>query len=177
MSDLAGEHFSYIQAGAKSCAKGLPHFVDRDDIVGAVIVRMVKDSRRYDPDRSGYKNFVTTRMHGAVLDAVMEFRGTANRAGERRVIARYVPIKDRHLGHASFDTTMAADFVARALAEIPERWRSVLLLRFSEGRSGNEIGALLGVSRNRVEQILWLARRRLRAILKARGVTRVSDVI
>ena len=68
--DLVAEHFSYIRTGVKLRAKGLPWQVDRDDIVGCVYVRIVKDATRYDRALGTFKTWLRGRMAGAVGDAL-----------------------------------------------------------------------------------------------------------
>jgi RNA polymerase sigma factor (sigma-70 family) len=63
------------------------------------------------------------------------------------------------------------------MAELPERWRDCLMMRFQEDCSMNEIAAAFGVSEGRASQILERALREMKATLRKRGVRKVGDVI
>jgi RNA polymerase sigma factor (sigma-70 family) len=171
--DLVAEHFSYIRTGVKLRAKGLPWQVDRDDIVGCVYVRIVKDVSRYDRALGTFKTWLRGRMAGAVGDALR-----ALTVGTRTypVIERQLKRPDLLIDEAKAPNS-AAHLIAETMAELPERWRDCLMMRFQEDCSMNEIASAFGVSEGRASQILERALREMKAILRKRGVRKVGDVI
>ncbi len=64
--------------------------------------------------------------------------------------------------------------VARIFSELGERDRALLWLAYVEGESHEEMAASLGVGRRSIKVLLFRARRRLRELLVARGVTVTS---
>jgi RNA polymerase sigma-70 factor (ECF subfamily) len=69
-------------------------------------------------------------------------------------------------------TVVERDAVWSVLAELPPRWRAVLLLQTTGGFEVGEIAALLGLSEANVRKLLFRAKERFRALhaqLSARG--------
>jgi RNA polymerase sigma-70 factor (ECF subfamily) len=64
------------------------------------------------------------------------------------------------------------DDVARTFATLPARDRALLWLAYVEGESHEEIAAALGVGKRSIKVMLFRARRRLRDLLHARGLSR-----
>jgi RNA polymerase sigma factor (sigma-70 family) len=63
------------------------------------------------------------------------------------------------------------DAVWRVLAELPPRWRAVLLLQTTAGFGVRDIGRLLHLSDSNVRKILFRAKERFRAIYARQGAT------
>ena len=64
------------------------------------------------------------------------------------------------------------DDVARTFAALAARDRALLWLAYVEGESHEEIAASLGVGKRSVKVLLFRAKRRLRELLDARGLSR-----
>jgi RNA polymerase sigma-70 factor (ECF subfamily) len=64
------------------------------------------------------------------------------------------------------------DDVARIFADLKARERALLWLAYVQGESHAEIAAALGVGTRSVKVMLFRAKRRLRDLLKARGLSR-----
>ena len=171
--ELMAQHFSYIRIGVHLRAKALPWQMDRDDIVGCVLVRIAGEVPRYDPRVGTFKTWLEGRMGGAVTDAK---RMLAPGTRAYPVIVRQLRRPDRCVDPRK-ESDGAARLIGDTLAEIPERWRDALLMRFRDGHDVSEIAKALGVSDGRVSQILKAALTRMRAILAARRVLKVGDVI
>jgi RNA polymerase sigma-70 factor (ECF subfamily) len=104
------------------------------------------------------------------------YRAARNRAfnvGRRRAIetrweAQQVQSHDRPTAPAADALTGYNDTVAaiqRAVDRLPDRWRQVYLLSRQEGLRASEIAEVLGMSPKAVDQQLWRALTRLRAML------------
>lgn len=61
--------------------------------------------------------------------------------------------------------------VARTFAELTPRERALLWLAYVEGETHEKMAASLGVGRRSIKVLLFRARRRLRDLLKTRGLT------
>jgi RNA polymerase sigma-70 factor, ECF subfamily len=91
-------------------------------------------------------------------------RPDAGRAGGERDFAERTP------GHGPTpeDLVLARErrqALARALARLPERQRSVFMLSHYEGCTSREVGALTGLNESTVRVHLFRAIRKLRALL------------
>ncbi len=64
------------------------------------------------------------------------------------------------------------DDVAQTFAALAARDRALLWLAYVEGESHEEIAASLGVGKRSVKVLLFRAKRRLRELLHARGLSR-----
>jgi RNA polymerase sigma-70 factor (ECF subfamily) len=73
-------------------------------------------------------------------------------------------------GLASGSSADANKDVARTFAELTSRERALLWLAYVEGESHEEIAASLGLGRGSIKVLLFRARRRLRDLLKAKGL-------
>jgi RNA polymerase sigma-70 factor (ECF subfamily) len=74
------------------------------------------------------------------------------------------------LGQEDFVASIAErDCVLRVLAELPPRWRAVLLLQTTGGFGARDIGVLLHLEEGNVRKILFRAKERFRAIYTAQG--------
>ncbi len=67
--------------------------------------------------------------------------------------------------------------LAALLARLPERQRSVFMLSHYEGCTSREVSALTGLNESTVRVHLFRAIRRLRSLLAAEGVERVSAAV
>lgn len=63
----------------------------------------------------------------------------------------------------ALDRVQAAQLAGRALAAVPERWRSIVWAHFVEGELLKDIGRRLGVGESRVCQIVGAARKLMKA--------------
>lgn len=70
-----------------------------------------------------------------------------------------------------------AQVLRAALAELPDRQRSVLALSYFEGYSAAQTAEIMGVSVVAVEALLVRGRRGVRAALARRGLFKVGDVL
>lgn len=60
--------------------------------------------------------------------------------------------------------------MARTFEELSQRERALLWLAYVEGESHEEIATSLGLRRRSIKVLLFRARRRLRDLLKAKGL-------
>ncbi len=67
--ELIHQHIDLVRYEVDRLAVGLPREVDRDDLVSAGIVGLIKAVDRYDPARgASFPTYATTVMRGAILD-------------------------------------------------------------------------------------------------------------
>ena len=82
---------------------------------------------------------------------------------------RYVFIEDMEQISGIEVTLSVENSLADSMSKLPGYYREVLLLRYYEGYSPNEIAKSLGLSKSNVEKILWRAKRALRKELELGG--------
>jgi RNA polymerase sigma-70 factor (ECF subfamily) len=73
-------------------------------------------------------------------------------------------------GRSAGSSALPDDDVARTFGELSSRERALLWLAYVEGESHEEIAASLGLGRRSIKVLLFRARRRLRDLLKAKGL-------
>ena len=62
------------------------------------------------------------------------------------------------------------DGISNAFANLPARYREVLLLHYDNGYSTKEIAKMFGMKRSTVQKLLWRAKNTLQEILDKEGV-------
>lgn len=62
------------------------------------------------------------------------------------------------------------DGISNAFANLPARYREVLLLHYDNGYSTKEIAKMFGMKRSTVQKLLWRAKNALQEILDKEGV-------
>jgi RNA polymerase sigma-70 factor (ECF subfamily) len=105
------------------------------------------------------------------------YRITSNRAlkvVEKRRPQEELDVNAHHADSnpaAKYDTTEAGDFLNRALADLGENYRLVVILKHVLGFSYREIGEILNLPEKTVKSRLFTARRQLRTTLLEKGFT------
>ena len=129
---------------------------DADDIVQQAFLGLLRAD--LPADRERWRRYLYRIASNLVVDRWRRQR--RERAGEMA--------EEPTFSGGRFETD--AD-VARIFSELAERDRALLWLAYVEGESHEEIASSLGVGRRSVKVMLFRARRRLRELLVARGVT------
>lgn len=189
--ELVGDHFQYIRTAVLSRCKSRNN---RDEIVGIVVLHMISETERFDPRLGSFKNFLTSRIGGRVIDAIRSLGayGNKKRHGWRFPLpgAQFEKDPKARTPEAQRAESELMDLVTvynapvgpgvvigKTLAELPERWRRVLEMQFSDGATQDEIAKELGINQSRVSQITRQALAEMRRLLEARGVRKVADVL
>jgi len=85
---LIREHAGLVKYEVDRVAAGLPDQVDRDDLLSAGMIGLIKAVDRYDPNRgASFATYATTLMRGAILDELrrMDWAPRGLRARYRRL--------------------------------------------------------------------------------------------
>ena len=130
---------------------------DADDIVQDAFCRLLRGGP--DTDAEQQRRYV--------------FRIASNLAVDRwRRLERAAEAARRHVPPPHASDGPGDEDVARTFARLVPRERALLWLAYVEGQSHNEIARAVGVARDSVKVLLFRARKRLRDLLEAEGVTR-----
>jgi RNA polymerase sigma-70 factor (ECF subfamily) len=146
---------------------------DARDAVQSAFIRAFQSLSRFRAESR-----VSTWLHRILVnEALMRLRARPTDQQEESIedlLPTFVP--DGHQTHDTVDWSTAADvsleraetaaLVRRSIDQLPELYRTVLLLRDIEEMSNPEIAAILGVSTNVVKVRLHRARQALRALLE-----------
>jgi RNA polymerase sigma-70 factor (ECF subfamily) len=134
-----------------------------DDLLQETYYRFLRADRAFDSDahRRHYLFRIATNL-----------ARDRHRAGGAAV---HVPISDDQGGHALVDghdlvsDTQRRTDLARAMSQISTRDRQLLWLAYAQGSSHEEISEMLGLRKGSIKILLFRARRRLAAALRALG--------
>lgn len=132
---------------------------DAEDVVQETLLRFWREANRYDPARAR----LTTWLHRCAYNACIDL---LRRRG------RHTPDDADTESPSPEILALAADrgrTVQAALAALPERQRTALLLYHYQRLPQSEAAAVMDLSLHGLESLLARARRRLRADLAARG--------
>jgi RNA polymerase sigma-70 factor (ECF subfamily) len=132
---------------------------DADDLLQETWIRVTRSARRFDPTRR-----FRTWLYGIATNLGRDLfrrRGTRQRA--------LLDANSRPHTPAQPDTAIAERGELREhIAQLPDRSREVVVLRYFEGMNEAEMAAILGIARGTVKSRLHTA---LRSLRKDYGVT------
>jgi RNA polymerase sigma-70 factor (ECF subfamily) len=146
-----------------------PSLTDRDDIVQEAYLRVLKAYAA--GTVRGAKAYLFTTARNAALDLL--------RRRKVRAEDTVTPFTDLHVlddQRTAADETLnrqELEILVQAVRALPERCRQVVMLRWFEGLSGNEIAARLGVSINTVKAQLNKGMRRCTGYFAERGLLKL----
>jgi RNA polymerase sigma factor (sigma-70 family) len=146
---------------------------DAEDLTQETFERALRAWGRYDPARAGIPTWLMAIARNLLVDHLRADRQSRERPVEEVVDDARVAAPDRH------DLGLEPE-LERALAELSDRERELIALRFGGDLSGPEIAELTGLTLANVQQILSRSLRRMRATLDgshpaATGAARSSD--
>jgi RNA polymerase sigma-70 factor (ECF subfamily) len=130
---------------------------DADDIVQDAFCRLLRGGP--DADEEQRRRYLFRIASNLVVDRWRRHERAAD------AWRRHVPPPP------AFDASGHED-VARTFARLAPRERALLWLAYVEGQSHNEIAEAVRLARDSVKVLLFRARKRLRALLEAEGITR-----
>jgi len=133
---------------------------DAEDVVQETLLRFWREAGRFDGSRAR----LSTWLHRCTYNACVD---------QLRRRGRHTPPDADTEAPSPEELTLASDrgrTVQRALAALPERQRTALLLCHYQRLPQAEAAAVMDLSLNALESLLSRARRRLRGDLQARGL-------
>lgn len=148
---LAGRHVGWA---LRLAGRLIGNHADAEDVVQEAMLRVWTSAPRWRPEAR-----FETWFYRVVVNLVLDGR---RRKPLRPLSEAGDPVDPRPDPQEALAQGQAADLVAAAIAELPERQRVAVVLSYYEGASNAEVAALLGVSVGAVEGLLVRARRTLR---------------
>jgi RNA polymerase sigma-70 factor (ECF subfamily) len=129
------------------------HEMDAEDVVQTVFERLWK--RHDDVEAGAVKSYLFTSVHRACIDHFRR-KKTGMRALDQIRISEAVP------ADTSLETKQLIDM---ALKRLPEKQRSMVLMRDYEGYSYKEIAEMMELTESQVKINLFRARKKLQIFL------------
>jgi len=167
-SELLRRHQSHVEKMLYHLA---PDWSDRADLVQEVWIRVYRNIHRLkDPVKfRGWLSRITTNLFYDELRKRKRFKSPISLDAPRQIddgeltfeVATDFPSPDQDLSSQEF-----YDQLNRAIAELPEAFRSTIILREIEGLSYEEIAAMTGVSLGTVKSRIARARAKLQDVLQ-----------
>jgi RNA polymerase sigma-70 factor (ECF subfamily) len=131
-----------------------------EDLTQATFERALRAWSRYDPRRASETTWLLAIARNLLIDHHRRDRSSRLEPIDERV-APTVPGPDERFA--------ASPELVAALAELSDRDREVIALRFGADLTGPEIADLVGLTLANVQQILSRSLRKLRGLLEAEG--------
>jgi RNA polymerase sigma-70 factor (ECF subfamily) len=122
-----------------------------DEVVQETWLTAVRRVRAFDPERGPFAGWLC----GIAANVL---RNQLRREGRRRVSPCPAEARATEPADAGLEQREQAERIARALAELPERYEAVLRAKYLDGRSMAEIAAAWGETPKAVESLLTRAR-------------------
>ncbi len=121
--ELIRRHASLVRYEVDRMAAGLPDQVDREDLISAGMIGLIKAVDRYDPDRgASFATYATTLMRGAILDELrrMDWAPRGLRGRYRRLEETVFELR-RRLGRQPDETEIIDE-----MGMTPDEYRKLL---------------------------------------------------
>lgn len=127
---------------------------DAEDAVHEAFISIIKNLKKFSdvecPETRSYVVIITERK---AIDMIRARSKVTNIDGEEALGGIAVPLPGDH-------------GLADAMANLPARYREVLLLRYDNGYSTKEIAQMLDMKRDSVQKLLWRAKEALQKLLE-----------
>ncbi len=91
----------------------------------------------------------------------------------KRQKIKIVPFEDQYLGISELskiEQVLEREVVVKAILSLPEKYREVLLLKYSQGYSMDEIATILSMTKENVKKTIQRARKKLEEVLSTEEV-------
>jgi RNA polymerase sigma-70 factor (ECF subfamily) len=136
-----------------------------EDLTQATFERALRAWSRFDPRRGSERTWLLAIARNLVIDHHRRDRSDRHQELDERVLPLLAGPEPR---------AGTSPELIEALAQLGDRDREVVALRFGGDLTGPEIAGMLGLSLSNVQQILSRSLRRLRALLESDPEARLS---
>lgn len=161
---LAVEHGAIASEVAGSLMRRLPRHWDSDDVQGLARLALVEALDKYDRRRG--RGDLQKDLRIKVRYMVLDYTRGIDHNRRRGPLPVFEPLTEPAVEHDMPREVLLRE-VWEAAAELPARWRQVLILYYRERKLMREIGEVMGINESRVSQIHEAAIARLREALDA----------
>lgn len=138
----------------------VPHVVDVEDLTQEVFIRAWRSIRRYKPTERPFLAWLYTITRNLIIDYYRK-KGKEHLVPLDELAAKYLEQQSSEI-----DATLGLEYVQQLIARLSGDQQQVLMLRFVEGFSYEDVAAAIGKSQGAVRVIQMRALRRIRDILE-----------
>jgi len=162
MTDAELSAFAYTIARTMRRFGHVPAAVLIEDIAQAGLVSALEARKRYDGAvGASFRTFVEIRIRGSIRDEIhrqMRSYADTNFEGQE---AAHADTPERHALRCEH-----LERLAQAFDRLPPRWRQLMALRYDDGLTLHECGAVMGFTEARASQLHTQAVERLRTTVR-----------
>lgn len=146
---------------------------EADDVLQDIFIKVYVNAHGFDPSLS-FSSWIYRIAHNEAVSWLRKKKARPETVdlGEDDFQTFIEQIESSSDGE---DVRLTKDAVARVLAEMDERYRTVLVLKFLEGKSYEEISDILRVPGGTVATLIHRAKRSFSSIYSLRNVDHVRD--
>lgn len=136
---------------------------DSEDVVHEAFLKIIEKKKKIDnPTSPQTRSLIVTITENKAIDLY-----------RKRKKINIVPFEEEYLGvpeQSKIDQIANQEVIAKAILSLPGRYREVLLLKYAQGYSMDEIAVILSMTRENVKKTIQRARKKLEEILSAEEV-------
>ena len=138
---------------------------ETDDITGRIFEAALHKFGTYRAERGPVNAWLFTIARNAVIDWA---RGR-NRRGEISLEDAAEPASAEPRPEAALERKEEAGLLLEAVAELDERSRDIIALKFSSGMTNRDIAQMTGLGESNVGIVIYRAVKKMQAALEGRG--------
>ena len=149
---------------------GVRNADDRDDVLQDIFIKVYKNINGFDTSLS-FSSWVYRIAHNEAISWYRKrsVRPEGHLVDDSEMILEFVPTSSTH-SEVLFDTEINATEVARALGELDEKYRSVLVLRFYEHKEYDEISDILKIPIGSVGTLIHRGKKQLGTLINTESI-------
>jgi len=177
---LVESHIGIVQAIARQLAAQIPNTFDVEDLVSEGCLALTSAATRYRPKDHGgapFSAYARFRVRGAMLDFVggknwerakrTDSLDTFEREDETFIEPDSLRVQPQT--EATIDSSRLTSQLRSAIAQLPARLQTVVILRYHQGAQFDAIAHAIGVKQTRASNLHVQALTELRSILRTSG--------
>lgn len=177
--DLILSHIPMVRRMAGKMAKGLPRFVDDEDLVSSGMVGLVQAADAFQPHLGyAFSTFASRRVFGAMLDDLRGMDWVKRRDGKGRrrspdvdkaALVKFEPVKEGLIAEAKSDRLEERDRIDHLLREFSRTEKIIIKTCLIDGEPQRVASDAVGYTASRVSQWMPGIKARLRTKLTRIG--------
>jgi RNA polymerase sigma-70 factor (ECF subfamily) len=133
-----------------------------EEILQDVFLSVWKNLRGFDT-RIKFSSWIYRIAHNQTISLFRKFKSRGREQEEELTSELFIPVADDFASHV--DAKIDAELIQTALAEMPEKYREILVLRFFEDLSCDEIADVLRCSVGTVSTLVSRARKKFHSVV------------
>lgn len=132
---------------------------DAEDVVHDAFIKIIENIEKFsDPKCPQTRAFIVTITENKAIDLY-----------RKRKSHDIIPLEEAYIGvpePSKIEQIEESDALTKAILSLPGRYREVLLLKYAQGYSMDEVAAILSTTGENVKKLIQRARKKLEAILR-----------